>query len=190
MLSHLKCNDESKSWYFFLIYTRNEVLVKRIITVFVRHASIVRPLSENGKVTLAGEITQFEFALSQFSNGIGLKLETNPNLASEYKILRLFKPLLFLETKQLVDKKQLESFPKIVLVHHLIVRAFPNISLPPWHFSWTESQYSDWLDKNESESLALLSRCCEIYAEEVKRRGEKEYCGEYPLIMQLLKLEK
>jgi hypothetical protein len=151
---------------------------------------MVRPLSEDGKVKLAGEITQFEFALSQFCNGIGLKLETNQVLANDYKTLRSFKPLIFLETHQLVEKKQLESIPKLILLHHLFVRAFPNLSLPPWHFSWTESQYSDWLDKNEPESLALLSRCCEIYAEEVKRRGEKEYCAEYPLIMQVLKLEQ
>lgn len=176
--------------HFYLLMKRNEVLVKRIVTVFVRHASMVRPLSEDGKVKLAGEITQFEFALSQFCNGIGLKLETNQVLANDYKTLRSFKPLIFLETHQLVEKKQLESIPKLILLHHLFVRAFPNLSLPPWHFSWTESQYSDWLDKNEPESLALLSRCCEIYAEEVKRRGEKEYCAEYPLIMQVLKLEQ
>ena len=147
----------------------------------------MRPLSEEGKVKLAGEITQFEFSLSQLCNGVGIKLVTDPFLSDAYKILRSFKPLLFLETKQLVDKKQIEFLPKVIVIHHLFVRAFPNLSLPPWHFSWTEAQYSDWLDKNESESLNLLSRCCEMYAEEIKRRGEKEYCKEYPLILQLLK---
>jgi uncharacterized Fe-S radical SAM superfamily protein PflX len=35
---------------------------------------------------------------------------------------------------------------------------------------------------NPDKSLALLKKCVDIYAEDVKRRGEREYCVEYPVI--------
>ena len=62
-----------------------------ILEYFVRHASMVRPLSEQGKLKLAGEMTQLEFGLSQWFNGLGLKLETDLEIQKSYKLFRSFK---------------------------------------------------------------------------------------------------
>jgi hypothetical protein len=85
-----------------------------------------------------------------------------------------------------VDIQHNEFLPPIIVLHHLFVRAFPVISLPPWHFNWNESQYSDWLDANPNGAIQMMEKCLDIYAEEIKRRGEKEYCIEYPIIRNYL----
>jgi hypothetical protein len=52
---------------------------------------MTRPISEEGKLKLAGEMTQLEFALSQWCNGLGLKLETDPEIQHSYKVYKAFK---------------------------------------------------------------------------------------------------
>ena len=41
-------------------------LVKHVVRSFVVHASITRPLGENGKLQLTSDMTELEFALSAF----------------------------------------------------------------------------------------------------------------------------
>ena len=179
ILLKLTCGDDSKNW--------NRVLCSRILDFFLRHASMVRPLSETGKLKLAGEITQLEFSLSQWFNGLSLKLETDFEIQTSYRAFRSFKSFLFLDIGQLLEFHHNEHLPPMIVLHHLFVRSYPSISLPPWHFNMTELQYSDWLDAHPNEGINLLEKCLDIYAEEVKRKGEKEYCPEYPILRGFIK---
>jgi hypothetical protein len=68
-----------------------------------------------------------------------------------------------------------------------MVRAHPSMPLPMNAFNWTEAQYSEWLDgHSEIEGASLLLRCLDVYVEEVRRRGEKEFRLEYPVVRTLL----
>ncbi|KAI8813141.1 Golgi transport complex subunit 5-domain-containing protein [Cladochytrium replicatum] len=178
LLSRLHCGDDSKQWI--------RSIGQRVVTVFLRHASIVRPLSESGKLKLASDMTQLEFALSQWFSGTGMKLETA--LAESYKALRGFRPLLFLDLSQLASAHHTAALPPIVLAHHLFVRGYPTLQLPTSAFNWTELQYSEWLDIHTNlEGLALLERCLDAYVDEVKRKGEKEFVVEYPTLRATVK---
>jgi conserved oligomeric Golgi complex subunit 5 len=73
------------------------------------------------------------------------------------------------------------------MAHHVFVRSFPTLPLPFVAFNWSESQYSDWIDVHtDADVCLLLRRCLDAYAEDVKRKGEKEFCIEYPVVRSIL----
>jgi conserved oligomeric Golgi complex subunit 5 len=60
------------------------------VRTFVLHASIAKPLGENGKLQLTSDMTELEFALSAFlsdntQSKLGLKLD---NLGDDFRTLR------------------------------------------------------------------------------------------------------
>ncbi|KAJ3326392.1 Conserved oligomeric Golgi complex subunit [Blyttiomyces sp. JEL0837] len=178
IISRLQCGDETKEWV--------RIVGVRVVDLFLRHASLVRPLfSELGKLKLTSDMTQLEFALNQWTTGSGLKLEVS--MGDSYKALRAFRPLLFLDLTQVTAAHHTASIPPIIVVHHLICRAYPVIPLPMTLYNWTEGQYSEWLDgHSDIEAATLLARCLDAYADEVRRRGEKEFRVEYPYIRSFL----
>jgi len=94
---------------------------------------------------------------------------------------------MFLDLTQVTATHHASSLPPIILLHHLFVRGHPQLKLPMNLWNWTEDKYSSWLDEHEdSEAYALLAKCADIYAEEVTRKGEKEFCVEYPSIKSVL----
>ncbi|KAJ3030527.1 Conserved oligomeric Golgi complex subunit, partial [Rhizophlyctis rosea] len=178
ILSRFQCGEESKDWI--------RTVGARIIDFFLRHASIVRPLSEPVKMRLAGDMTQLEFTLNQWFTAGHMRLETD--VRQSYRALRAFKPLLFLDLNQIASSATTtSSLPPLVILHHLFSRVYPQIQLPTIIFGWTEAQYSEWLDTHEeSDALDLLERCLDVYVEDVSKKGEKEFCPEYPVIRELI----
>ena len=85
-------------------FYRIKVLTERIVEYYLRHASLVQPLSEQGKLKLvksipsfliyhcfykAQDLTQFEFAINQLITAFGMKMEND--LPVWYKALKSFK---------------------------------------------------------------------------------------------------
>lgn len=52
--------------------------------LFVRHASLIRPLGEGGKMRLAADFAQMELAISPFCRKVS-------DLGNHYKLLRAFR---------------------------------------------------------------------------------------------------
>ncbi|TPX38056.1 hypothetical protein SmJEL517_g00290 [Synchytrium microbalum] len=176
--NRLQCGDETKEWV--------RIVILRALEYFIRQASLIRPLSEVGKLKLTKDMAQIELDLDQFLMRFGMRLEGEG--ADVYRSLRTFRSLIFLELQQVIPSSPADSpLPTHIIVHHLFVRGFPTLPLPMVAFNWSESQYSDWIDAHsDSDICTLLSRCLDAYAEEVKRKGEKEYCVEYPIVRALL----
>ena len=87
--------------------------------LFIQHASLVRPLGEGGKLRLAVDFAQIEFALSPFCRRLA-------DLGRHYKILRAFRPLLFLTSESLQNNSAVgDVVPYDIVLHHLFSRA-PN----------------------------------------------------------------
>ncbi len=63
-------------------------MAKRILGFWLLHASMVRPLSENGKLKLIGDMSQLEYSLNQLLIDNGLTLA---DLNEEYKALKSFR---------------------------------------------------------------------------------------------------
>lgn len=60
-------------------------LARFTVQTFVLHASIVKPLSESGKLKLTADTTALEFAISQYLSAYGLSLSS---MGDQFKALR------------------------------------------------------------------------------------------------------
>merc|ERR1712142_182063 len=63
-------------------------MASKCIDIFVRHASLVRPIGDGGKMRLAADFAQMELAISPLCKRIS-------DLGKSYRILRAMRPLLF-----------------------------------------------------------------------------------------------
>jgi hypothetical protein len=79
ILQNFSCGAEPKTWA--------RQVSKYILHVFIFQASMVRPLSEAGKLKLAGDMAELEFTVSQFMSEYGTRIEE----VDEYKALRAFR---------------------------------------------------------------------------------------------------
>ena len=64
----------------------------RVADFFLRHASLVRPMTEPVKMRLAGDMTQLEFTLNQWFTAGHMRLEND--IRQSYRSLRAFKYVL------------------------------------------------------------------------------------------------
>jgi len=74
-----------------IITTIKIMFCRHVVSNFVRHASLIRPLSESGKLRLTQDMTQLELSVAQI-------VSDTSSLGWVYEELRAFRQLLFLET--------------------------------------------------------------------------------------------
>ncbi|KAI7888110.1 Golgi transport complex subunit 5-domain-containing protein [Mucor mucedo] len=178
ILQNLSCGAEPKSWA--------KQISKHILHVFIFQASLVRPLSEAGKLKLAGDMAELEFTISQFMSEYGARIE---EVGDEYRALRAFRPLLFLDSAQLTAAHHTSGISNLILVHHLIVRSQQqqgkSLQLPNTVYDLSREEYMKWMDsiRNQHESVQLAldaitkgSKLTQFQLEEIP---------EYKLILQI-----
>jgi len=112
-------------------------LASRTLTLFVRHASLLRPLSEAGRLRLATDMAEVELALAPVA-----PLES---LGAPYRALRALRPLLFLETEAIAGSPLIAELPSSALLHHLLSRAPPEVLSPHVRAGLTPAKYASWL---------------------------------------------
>ncbi|XP_052781963.1 conserved oligomeric Golgi complex subunit 5-like isoform X1 [Mya arenaria] len=154
----------------------------RCISLFVRHACMVRPLGEGGKLRLAADFAQMELAISPFCKRAS-------DLGKPYRLLRAFRPLLFQSVEHVSDSPALgETIPHSTLLHFLFARAPPEIKSPHVSADWSLSRYSQWLDDHPSEKdrLTFIKGCLEAYVQQVRSRHGKEFAAIYPIMLKIL----
>lgn len=118
--------------------------VGRIIAVFIRHASLLRPLTESGKLRLADDMTQLELRLENISP---LKY-----VGTLYDELRAFRHMIFLDNGEILRDSTVDKIRPSNIWHHLISRAPPELQLPHQRKHWTASKYIEWLDIHVASS--------------------------------------
>ncbi|KAM4094911.1 hypothetical protein ACB094_06G230900 [Castanea mollissima] len=154
-------------------------MASRVLIFFIRHASLVRPLSESGKLRMARDMAELELA-------VGQNLFPVEQLGAPYRALRAFRPLIFLETSQLVSSPLLHDLPLSVILHHLYSRGPEDLQSPLQRNKLTNVQYSLWLDsQGEDQIWKGIKATLDDYATNVRARGDKEFSPVYPLMLQL-----
>uniref|UniRef100_A0A672T9Y1 Conserved oligomeric Golgi complex subunit 5 n=1 Tax=Sinocyclocheilus grahami TaxID=75366 RepID=A0A672T9Y1_SINGR len=147
------------------LYDSTEHIAQRAITLFIRHASLLRPLSEGGKMRLAADFAQVR--------------KTRVSLPHSSLLLNL--PLLFQTSEHIASSQALgDLIPYSTILHFLFTRAPAELKSPHQRAEWSISRYSQWLDDHPSEKdrLALISS--------VRARQGKEFAPVYPIMLQLL----
>ncbi|KAI8388643.1 Golgi transport complex subunit 5-domain-containing protein [Radiomyces spectabilis] len=148
ILSRLSCGTEPKSWV--------RQIGKYMLHVFVFQASLISPLSEAGKLKLAGDMAEIEFITSSFLSDYGVRIE---EIGDEYKALRVLRPLLFLDSVQLTAAHHTAGLSKLVLIHHLVVRSqssTPRLALPYSVYDLSPREYMEWMERlSEQEQVSL-----------------------------------
>ncbi|KAF5793340.1 putative oligomeric Golgi complex subunit 5 protein [Helianthus annuus] len=154
-------------------------MASRVLIFFIRHASLVRPLSESGKLRMARDMAELELA-------VGQNLFPVEQLGAPYRALRAFRPVIFLETSQLNGSPLLQDLPPSVILHHLYSRAPDELQSPMQRNKLSPLQYSLWLDsQGEDQIWKGIKATLDDYAVQVKARGDKEFSPVYPLMFSL-----
>ena len=120
------------------------------IELFVRHASLIRPLGEGGKMRLAADFAQMELAVAPLSRKVS-------DLGRSYRLLRAFRPLLFQNNEHVSSSPALgDIVPYSTVIHLLFGRAPADLKPPHEAAGWSLSRYAQWLDDHPSEKDRLL----------------------------------
>ncbi|XVF84374.1 hypothetical protein PTKIN_Ptkin17bG0031500 [Pterospermum kingtungense] len=154
-------------------------MASRVLILFIRQASLVRPLSESGKLRMARDMAELELA-------VGQNLFPVEQLGAPYRALRAFRPLIFLETSQLGASPLLQDLPPSVILHHLYSRGPEELKSPLQRNKLTHLQYSLWLDsQGEDQIWKGIKATLDDYAARVRARGDKEFSPVYPLMLRI-----
>ncbi|KAL8229611.1 hypothetical protein R6Q57_014511 [Mikania cordata] len=154
-------------------------MASRVLIFYIRHASLVRPLSESGKLRMARDMAELELA-------VGQNLFPVEQLGAPYRALRAFRPIIFIETSQLSGSPLLQDLPLSVILHHLYSRAPDELQSPMQRNKLSPLQYSLWLDsQGEDQIWKGIKATLDDYAVQVKARGDKEFSPVYPLMLSL-----
>ncbi|KAJ3676235.1 hypothetical protein LUZ60_003647 [Juncus effusus] len=154
-------------------------IASRVLVFFIRHASLVRPLSESGKLRLARDMAELELS-------IGQNLFPVEQLGPPYRALRAFRPIMFLETSQLESSPLIQDLPGHVLLHHLYSRGPDELESPLQRNKLSMEKYSLWLDSQEEETVWRgIKATLDDYERKVGGRGDKEFSPVYVLMMKI-----
>jgi len=143
-------------------------LSRHLISVFLLHASIVRPLGESGKLKLTTDMTELEVSIqSLLATGqpMGAKSSASKSIklsqiGDEYLALRSLRTILFSDIKTLANPVETVHLPIAVVLHHIIVHG--PLRLPHEVHGWSEAEYVLWLQKHQdAEIIDLVEKAVE-----------------------------
>jgi hypothetical protein len=154
-------------------------MASRVLIFYIRHASLVRPLSEWGKLRMAKDMAELELA-------VGQNLFPVEQLGAPYRALRAFRPLVFLETSQMGSSPLINDLPPSIVLHHLYTRGPDELESPMQKNRLSPKQYSLWLDNQREDQIWKgIKATLDDYAVKIRSRGDKEFSPVYPLMLQI-----
>lgn len=165
-----------------IIKQKTHNLACRCLELFVRHASLLRPIGESGKMRLAADFAQMELAISPLCN-------RPSELGRPYRVVRSFRPLLFLTVEHIADSPSVgEVIPFSTVLHFLFARAPQEMRSPHQSAGWSVSRYSKWLDdhQDERERLQLVQGTLEAYVAGVRAKNLTQFASAYPPMLAML----
>ncbi|XP_015108822.1 conserved oligomeric Golgi complex subunit 5 [Diachasma alloeum] len=165
-------------------------VASRCIELFVRHACLIRPLTDYGRAKLIVDFGQMEVALAPLCRGGQLGLLEQ----QQYRTLRALKGLLPLGPEKMVEKvvemRGEGGVPASLVLLHLFSGAPPELQSPHQSAGWSINRLSQWMDGHprEEDRVALSSGPLQKYEGTIRQRGMKNFHPLFPLMMKLTSL--
>ncbi|KAG8236863.1 hypothetical protein J437_LFUL017228 [Ladona fulva] len=170
-------------------------VVERCLELFIRHASLVRPMGTAGRAKLGGDFTQVELAVQPLLTGAfeshGMQIAVFENSHQHiFHTLRSLRPLLISTeiptVEELINPDAL--VPPSLVMFSLFARGPSELLSPHQSMNWSVDRLSRWLDNHvsERERLEIARGSLERYESEVRQRGEREFHPIYPIMVSVL----
>ncbi|XP_031840113.1 conserved oligomeric Golgi complex subunit 5 four way stop [Nomia melanderi] len=183
----------------FLVPYKNQIVVaeccktvaSRCIELFVRHACLLRPLTDFGRAKLIVDFSQIEVAVAPLCRGGQL----GSSEQQQYRTLRALKVLLPLSPEEIVQKvldgAGESGIPRSLILLHLFCTAPPELVSPHQSASWSVGRLSQWMDKhpNERDRLTFCSGPLERYQLTVRQHNLPSFHPLFPLMKKLANLD-
>ncbi|KAL6762845.1 component of oligomeric golgi complex 5 [Haematococcus lacustris] len=123
-----------------------ERMAARTLVFFVRHASLVRPLGQAGKLQMAKDMAELQMA-------VGASLYPLEQLHQPYRVLKAFRSLIFSQPDAVLVSPLLRELPPSIVVHHLFGRLPASFQAPHERSGLSPAQYSLWLDSHSTDEV-------------------------------------
>ncbi|EZA54454.1 conserved oligomeric Golgi complex subunit 5 [Ooceraea biroi] len=184
----------------FLLPYKNQAVVaescktvaSRCIELFVRHACLLRPLTDFGRAKLLVDFAQMEIAVMPLCRGGHMSLLEQ----QQYRTLRALKTFLPLGPEEMVEKvlegQGESSVPPSLILLHLFSGAPPELASPHQSAGWSVGRLSQWMDGHPSERdrLALCSGPLERYQLTIRQQNLPSFHSLFPQMMKLANLKE
>ncbi|KAG5451960.1 Conserved oligomeric Golgi complex subunit [Clonorchis sinensis] len=168
----------------------------RWIDMFLHNISLVRPVSEVGRIRLATDCVEFELAVSPLLSFTteGALVSFAPEACMK---LRAFRPVLLADSDQILraymqqktePTLNVAQLPPSLVCQHLFSRAPDEIRSPHDTAGWSTTRYISWVlaRSDESERLTFLRNGLAAYAHEVQIRQQRQYPAMYLVLRDFL----
>lgn len=143
-------------------------MASRILTFFVRHASLVKPLTQAGKLQIAKDAGELEAAVTQH-------LVSADQVTPALRTFKAFRRLMFMETTDLAAGHHAvqRDMPAAIILHHLFSRTPSFIESPHTRMKLTPAQYSLWLDEHsEADVMKFIVEAVEAAAKSFEKNAK------------------
>lgn len=154
----------------------------RTLELFMRNATLVRPISISGQKKLLSDFKTVEDAISPLCTQLS-------ELGKIYRTLRSLRALVTAPITEVVASPVLgQVIPYSLIITFLISRGPPELPSPHQSVDWTIAAYSEWLDNHPDETsrLELLSGALQKYRKTICDQGLSTFDDIYPVIKSLL----
>ena len=156
-------------------------IAKRCIEFFIHNLSILRPLSQAGRLRLKNDCLHMENTLKPLCVNV-YELGKSARLLRAMSFLIVEKPMELI--KQTVGSDSL--VPSYIILLLLFGHAGAELQSPHTTVNWSNERLIEWLEghTNEREKLELISGALQRYRDSVRRRKSEQYDEVYPLMVE------
>ncbi|KAJ3656220.1 hypothetical protein Zmor_015314 [Zophobas morio] len=154
----------------------------RCIELLVRHSSLLRPLSQGGRVRLHSDYLHLEHSLKVICPHLS-------DLGRPYRLLRSMASLITLTPEEIVASQASESsVPHSTVLLMLFSYAGSELASPHQNTAWSLPKLSVWLDEHPSEAdrLDLIAGALQKYENLVRQKNSVNYDPVYPVMSKFL----
>ncbi|KAE8750096.1 hypothetical protein FOCC_FOCC003220 [Frankliniella occidentalis] len=158
----------------------------RCIDLFLRLASLIRPLGKVGVAKLSSDFEKLELALQPLA---GRQPPADLGWGKHLRTLRSLRTLIGLPAIEVATSPAVgTALPHSLVLTALFAQAPSDLLSPHQSAGWSISRLSQWLDSHpaERDRLQLVGGCLQRYQQAVRQSGQAEFHPVYPIMVSLL----